>query len=100
LVDASDVPGEDAGAEEQGIAEREQYVGVRLPEPLLNEEGGWSPGPEVQAEFAQDVSVAFMLALERLSPLERAAFLLLDVFDLDFDEIVEVMVFNTLRTDP
>jgi RNA polymerase sigma-70 factor, ECF subfamily len=68
-------------------AKREQYVGVWLPEPLLNEEAGWSPGPEVQAEFAQDVSVAFMLALERLSPLERAAFLLHDVFDLDFDEI-------------
>lgn len=68
-------------------AKREQYVGVWLPEPLLDEEAGWSPGPEVQAEFAQDVSVAFMLALERLSPLERAAFLLHDVFDLDFDEI-------------
>jgi RNA polymerase sigma-70 factor (ECF subfamily) len=68
-------------------AKREQYVGVWLPEPLLDEEDGWSPGPEVQAEFAQDVSVAFMLALERLSPLERAAFLLHEVFDLDFDEI-------------
>jgi len=68
-------------------ARREQYVGVWLPEPLLDEEAGWSPGPEAQAEFAQDVSVAFMLALERLSPLERAAFLLHEVFDLDFDEI-------------
>lgn len=68
-------------------AKREQYVGVWLPEPVLDDEAGWSPGPEVRAEFAQDVSVAFMLALERLSPLERAAFLLHDVFDLDFDEI-------------
>ena len=68
-------------------AKREQYVGVWLPEPLLDEEANWSSGPEVQTEFAQDVSVAFMLALERLSPLERAAFLLHDVFDLDFDEI-------------
>ena len=68
-------------------AKREQYVGVWLPEPVVNDEAGWSPGPEVRAEFAQDVSVAFMLALERLSPLERAAFLLHDVFDLDFDEI-------------
>lgn len=66
---------------------REQYVGVWLPEPLLNDETAWSPDPEVQAEFAQDVSVAFMLALERLSPLERAAFLLHEVFDLDFEEI-------------
>jgi RNA polymerase sigma-70 factor (ECF subfamily) len=68
-------------------ARRERYVGVWLPEPLVDETAGWSPGPEVQAEFAQDVSVAFMLALERLSPLERAAFLLHDVFDLGFDEI-------------
>jgi RNA polymerase sigma-70 factor (ECF subfamily) len=68
-------------------ARRERYVGVWLPEPLLDDEAGWAPGPEAQAEFAQDVSVAFMLALERLSPLERAAFLLHEVFDLDFDEI-------------
>jgi RNA polymerase sigma-70 factor (ECF subfamily) len=68
-------------------ARREQYVGVWLPEPLLDEDAGWSADPQAQAEFAQDVSVAFMLALERLSPLERAAFLLHDVFDLDFDEI-------------
>ncbi len=69
--------------------QRERYVGVWLPEPLLEDEGlfGWMPGPEEQAEFAQDVSVAFMLALERLSPLERAAFLLHDVFDLDYGEI-------------
>ncbi len=69
--------------------QREHYVGVWLPEPLLEEEAlfGWAPGPEKQAEFAQDVSIAFMLALERLSPLERAAFLLHDVFDLDYDEI-------------
>jgi RNA polymerase sigma-70 factor (ECF subfamily) len=70
-------------------AQREHYVGVWLPEPLLEDEDlfGWTPSPETQAEFAQDVSVAFMLALERLSPLERAAFLLHDVFDLDYDEI-------------
>jgi RNA polymerase sigma-70 factor (ECF subfamily) len=70
-------------------ARREQYVGVWLPEPLLDDEvlGDWSPDPAAQAEFAQDVSVAFMLALERLSPLERAAFLLHEVFDLDFDEV-------------
>jgi len=70
-------------------AQREHYVGVWLPEPLVEDEDlfGWMPSPEKQAEFAQDVSVAFMLALERLSPLERAAFLLHDVFDLDYDEI-------------
>jgi len=68
---------------------REQYVGVWLPEPLVDEAGAFSPGPEAVNEYAQDVSIAFMLALERLSPLERAAFLLHDVFDLDFDEIAQ-----------
>jgi len=72
-------------------ARRERYVGVWLPEPWLDDEafGERAPDPQSQAEFAQDVSVAFMLALERLSPLERAAFLLHEVFDLDFDEIGE-----------
>lgn len=68
-------------------ARREHYVGTWLPEPLVNEE--LDPGPEAATEFAQDVSMAFMLALERLSPLERAAFLLHDVFDLDFDEVAD-----------
>ncbi|MFT3803769.1 MAG: RNA polymerase sigma factor SigJ [Burkholderiaceae bacterium] len=70
-------------------ARRERYVGVWLPEPLVDDpaDGDWSADPEARAEFAQDVSVAFLLALERLSPLERAAFLLHDVFDEDFDEI-------------
>ncbi len=72
---------------QSAAARREQYVGVWLPEPLVDEAGDWSPSPEAQAEFAQDVSVAFLLTLERLSPLERAAFLLHEVFELDFDEI-------------
>ena len=68
-------------------ARHEQYVGVWLPEPQVDEMEAFSPSPEAVNEYAQDVSIAFMLALERLSPLERAAFLLHDVFDLDFDEI-------------
>lgn len=69
--------------------QRERYVGVWLPEPLLDGEPGfgWTPGPEHQAEFAQDVSLAFLLAMERLAPLERAAFLLHDVFDVDYGDI-------------
>lgn len=66
---------------------RELYVGTWLPEPLVDEAEAWSPGPEARSEWAQDVSMAFMLALERLTPLERAAFLLHDVFELDFDEV-------------
>lgn len=71
------------------VARRECYVGVWLPE--LVPEGDapcdMTPGPQQQTELAQDVSVAFMLALERLSPLERAALLLHDVFDLDYDDL-------------
>lgn len=69
-------------------ARREQYVGLWLPEPLLDEErADWCP--ERRTALAQDVSMAFLLVLERLSPLERAAFLLHEVFELDFDEIAQ-----------
>lgn len=63
--------------------QREIYVGPWLPEPLLEE-----PDTAADAEaFASDVSFALMLALERLSSLERAAFLLHDVFGLDFGQV-------------
>ena len=62
-------------------ARRETYVGPWLPEPLVEEL------PEDPLEKAEDVSVAFLLALERLSPLERAVFLLHDVFDQDYGQI-------------
>jgi RNA polymerase sigma-70 factor, ECF subfamily len=57
--------------------ERETYVGSWLPEPVV--ESG-------EAEL-DDVTLPLLMALERLSPLERAAFLLHDVFDLDFEEV-------------
>ena len=63
---------------------RETYVGPWLPEPLLD---AGAYGGEAAGEIAHDMSVALMLALERLSPLERAAFILHDVFDLGFDEV-------------
>jgi RNA polymerase sigma-70 factor (ECF subfamily) len=69
-------------------ARREHYVGVWLPEPLVDADTAEvDPGPEARSEYAQDVSIAFLLVLERLTPLERAAFLLHDVFDLGFDEV-------------
>lgn len=54
---------------------REQYVGMWLPEPVV---------AQPAQSLADDLSVALLLALERLSPLERAAFLLHDVFDMDY----------------
>jgi RNA polymerase sigma-70 factor (ECF subfamily) len=49
--------------------------------------GPWLPDPVVEDEEAEDVTLPLMLALERLSPLERAAFLLHDVFGLEFGEV-------------
>lgn len=63
---------------------RETYVGPWLPEPLI-EDPSLATSPD--DDIADDVSVALMLALERLSPLERAAFILHDAFDMGFDEI-------------
>lgn len=65
--------------------EREHYKGPWLPEPLIE------PLVEDPVERAEEVSVAFLLALERLSPLERAVFLLHDVFDEDYAEIAATL---------
>ena len=62
---------------------REVYVGEWLPEPVVE--------PDFEAGGDADLSVAFLLALERLTPLERAAFLLHDVFDTPFAEIAAVL---------
>jgi RNA polymerase sigma-70 factor (ECF subfamily) len=62
-------------------ARRETYVGPWLPEPLVEDLA------EDPVERAEEVSVAFLLALQRLSPLERAVFLLHDVFDQDYAAI-------------
>ncbi|HVA27130.1 MAG TPA: RNA polymerase sigma factor SigJ [Candidatus Baltobacteraceae bacterium] len=67
---------------------RETYVGPWLPEPILLDE---SAVPESAVTLAEDVSFAFLLALERLSPLERAAFLLHDALDIPFAEIATLL---------
>lgn len=67
---------------------RETYVGAWLPEPLVE---SLTTDPMADDGLADDLSVALMLTLERLSPLERAAFLLHDVFDLDFDTVARVL---------
>lgn len=67
---------------------REEYVGPWLPEPIIVDE---SAAPEHVVTLAEDVSFAFLLALERLSPLERAAFLLHDALDVPFAEIAQTL---------
>lgn len=59
--------------------QRETYIGPWLPDPVIEEE------PE------EDVTLPLMLALERLSPLERAAFLLHDVFGVEFEEVAKTL---------
>ncbi len=65
--------------------EREAYVGWWLPEPLVEPVDERSP--EALAELAGELSLALLLVLERLGPEERAAFLLRQVFDHDYEEI-------------
>jgi RNA polymerase sigma-70 factor (ECF subfamily) len=67
---------------------RETYVGPWLPEPIVDET---ALAPDTATELADDLSLALMMALERLSPLERAAFLLHDVFEMEFGDIAKVL---------
>lgn len=67
--------------------QREQYYGTWLPEPLLERAPATSPMEEVD----ESVSIALLLVLEKLSPVERAGFLLHDVFGHSFEEISEVL---------
>lgn len=62
-------------------ARREQYVGPWLPEPILD------TTPEDQTARAESIHLAFLVLLERLSPLERAAFLLHEVFEQPFAQV-------------
>ena len=63
-------------------ARRETYVGTWLPEPLVTPPGD---------PLADDLSLALLMTLERLSPLERAAFLLHDVFDMDYADVAQTL---------
>ena len=66
---------------------RETYVGEWLPERLLSDHDD----PAAQAEEADSLSMAFLLLLERLSPVERGVFLLHDVFGHDYDEVAAIV---------
>src|SRR5687767_4009892 len=72
-------------------ARREEYVGPWLPDPVTDTA---ALAPETQTAMAEDLSVALLLALERLSPLERAAFLLHDVFDYSFAQVADTLSRN------
>jgi RNA polymerase sigma-70 factor (ECF subfamily) len=65
---------------------RESYVGEWLPEPLLAD-----ALPGERAEMSESLSLAFLVVLESLNPVERAVFLLRDVFGYEFDELGEMI---------
>jgi RNA polymerase sigma-70 factor (TIGR02957 family) len=65
---------------------RESYIGPWLPEPLLT-----APDVAEDAELADSVSMAMLLVLETLTPVERAVFVLREVFDLEYAEIAEAV---------
>lgn len=67
---------------------REAYVGPWLPEPLVTEH---APDPSGHLELAESLSMAFLVLLERLSPVERAVFLLHEVFDFEYAQIARIV---------
>ena len=74
-------------------ARRESYVGPWLPEPILPDDlrALAADGPAERAELASDLSLALLHVLERLSPEERAAFILHDAFDCDYPQIAATL---------
>src|ERR1700761_2995343 len=73
--------------------QRETYVGTWLPEPLLSGSllSDPAPGPAERAEMSDSLSLAFLVLLESLSPVERAVFLLREVFGYDYSEIARAV---------
>lgn len=69
--------------------QREQYIGPWLPEPILTVEAGLLPVETV--EQRESISMALLVLLERLTPPERAVFLLHEVFDYSFEEVAEII---------
>lgn len=69
---------------------RAAYPGTWLPEPLISDDATWQDAAQI-VEDADTLSMAFLLVLERLSPVERAVFLLHDVFDYGYDEVAAIV---------
>lgn len=73
-------------------AQREHYTGLWLPEPQLTLSQQDEPAsPEQVLERADDISMAFLALLERLAPEARAAFLLREIFDADYEEVARAL---------
>lgn len=70
--------------------QRENYVGPWLPEPVITGDGASLLSPLRQITDRESISMAFLVLLESLSPLERAVFLLREVFDYEYAEIAQI----------
>src|SRR5437660_5694460 len=70
---------------------REQYLGPWLPEPLITPEALKAVSLEERVDQEESISMAFLLLLEQLQPIERAVFLLREVFDYDYAEIASFL---------
>lgn len=68
--------------------QREQYIGPWLPEPMITDD---QTAPARQIELHESLSIAFLTLLEQLTPVERAVFLLREVFDYDYEEITQIV---------
>ncbi|MGH2607869.1 MAG: RNA polymerase sigma-70 factor [Tepidiformaceae bacterium] len=71
--------------------QRERYVGPWLPEPVLTGDDDWRISPEGLIDLRESVSMAFLVMLESLGPVERAVLLLHDVFDYSHAEVGQVV---------
>ena len=70
---------------------REIYVGVWLPEPILSDPDGQPETPEEILDVSETVELALLWAMERLNPEERAAFILREAFDTDYSDIAQTL---------
>jgi RNA polymerase sigma-70 factor (ECF subfamily) len=71
--------------------QRETYIGPWLPEPLLDNHPANLTPAKTRSDLEDSISMAFMVLLENLSPLERAVFILREVFDYEYSEIAAIL---------
>lgn len=77
---------------------REEPLTVRVPEPVVSHEAGNGTDPEQDALLADSVGLALLVVLEKLTPAERLAFVLHDMFDMAFDDIAPIVGRSTVAT--